>query len=335
VGFGVVAGEVDVAGHVDHPRADDFQSQVGNPGYLRHGQQGAQGRRAHPRVGFLADQELQVAVDQDDRDDAEQRADTDRRDGVGRRRAGQLVQAQPGSGDDQAGQGGRVLGEHGPQGGVGGGQDVLDHVPLERLGLAPGLPDRLQERGALQQERPGQHDVPDDEMPGRFRVDELGDAVRDRDRAAGHEQAERGEQRPHVRFAAVAGRVGGVGRAAGPPVGDQQEDLVAGVGPRVCRLGQQRRRPGQHGRGRLRHRDQQVGGERHQHRGEALGRDGSAQLRYQGERVAGFTRAGFAHAGDSSAGRCRARTWSWVSRSAMIVAFPSRQKMIGGRRAPL
>jgi hypothetical protein len=330
VGFGVVAGEVDVAGHVDHPRADDFQPQVGYPGHLRHGQQGSQGRRAHSRIGFLADQELQVAVDQDDRDDAEQHADTDRRDRVGRRRAGQLVQAQPRPGDDQAGQGGGVLGEHGPQGGVGGGQHVLDHVSLKRLGLAAGLPDRLQERGSLQQEGHGQHDVPDDEMLGRARVYEFLDAVGDRDRAAGHEQPERGEQRPHVGLPAMAGRVGAVGRALGPPVGDQQEDLVAGVGPRVRRLGHQRRRPGQHGRGRLRDRDQQVGGEGDQDRGEAFRRDGSAQLRYQGERVAGF-----AHAGDSSAGRCRDRTWSWVSRSAMILAFPSRQKMTGGRRAPL
>ncbi|HEY2264572.1 MAG TPA: hypothetical protein VGI96_18260 [Streptosporangiaceae bacterium] len=248
MGFGVVTGEVDVAGHVDHPRADDLQPQVGDPGHLRHREQGPDGRRAHPGVGFLADQEPQVAVDQDDRDDAEQHADTDRRDGVGRRRAGQLVQAQPRPGDDQAGQGGGVLGEHGPQGGVGGGQHVLDHVPLERRSLTPGLPDRLQERGPLQQERHGQHDVPDDEMPGRLRVKQFLDAVGDRDRAAGDEQPERGEQRPHVRFPAVAGRVGGVGRAAGAPVGDQQEDLVAGVGPRVRGLRHQRCRPGQHGR---------------------------------------------------------------------------------------
>jgi hypothetical protein len=152
VGFGVVAGEVDVAGHVDHPRADDFQPQVGDPGHLRHREQGPEGRRPHPGVGFLADQEPQVAVDQDDRDDAEQRADQDRRDGVGRRRAGQLVEAQPGPRDDQAGQGGGVLGEHGPQRGVGGGQHVLDQVPLERVGLGTGLPDRLQERGSLQEE---------------------------------------------------------------------------------------------------------------------------------------------------------------------------------------
>jgi hypothetical protein len=239
VRFGVVTGEVDVAGHVDHPRADDFQPQVGDPGHLGHGQQGPQGGRAHPGVGFLADQEPQVAADQDDRDDAEQHADTDRRDGVRRGRTGQLVQAQPGGGDDQAGQGGGVLGEHGPQGGVGGGQHVLDHVPLERGGLTSGLPDRLQERGSLQQEGHGQHDVPDDEMLGRFRVEQFLDTVRDRDRAAGYEQPERGEQRPHVCLPAVAGRVGEVGRALGPAVGDQQEDLVAGVGPRVRGLGHQ------------------------------------------------------------------------------------------------
>jgi hypothetical protein len=330
VGFGVVAGEVDVAGDVDHPRTDDLQPQVGNPGHLGHREQGPDSRRAHPGIGFLADQEPQVAVDQDDRDDAEQHADTDRRDGVRRGRAGQLMQAQPGRGDDQAGQRGGVLREHRSQGGVGGGQHVLDHVPLERRGLTLGLPDRLQERGSLQQEGHGQHDVPDDEMLGRLRVEQFLDAVRDGNRAAGHEQPERGEQRPHVRLPAVAGRVGAVGRALGPPVGDQQEDLVAGVGPRVRGLGHQRRRPGQHGRARLRHRDHQVGGEGHQDRGEALRRDGPAQLRYQRQRITGF-----GHRGDSRAGRCRDRTWSWVSRSAMMLAFPSWQKMTGGRRAPL
>ena len=37
----------------------------------------------------------------------------------------------------------------------------------------------------------------------------------------------------------------------------------------------------------------------------------------------------------SSAGRCRASTCSWVSRSAASRASPFRQKMIGGLSAPL
>ena len=61
---------------------------------------------------------------------------------------------------------------------------------------------------------------------GRLRVNELVDAVRDRHRGAGHKQPDRGEQRPHVRLPAMAERMRGVRRAAGPPFGDQQEDLL-------------------------------------------------------------------------------------------------------------
>ena len=43
-------------------------------------------------------------------------------------------------------------------------------------------------------------------------MDEFLDAVRDRYRSAGHEQADRGEQRPHVGFPAVTERVGAIGR---------------------------------------------------------------------------------------------------------------------------
>src|SRR6185503_516528 len=114
------------------------------------------------------------------------------------------------------------------------------------------------------------------------------DAVRDRYGGAGHEDPERGEQRPHVGFPAVTQRVGGVGRAAGPPVGDQQEDLVARVGPRVRRLSHQRRRSGHQGGGRLRHGDQDVGAESHQHRREALRRvGGPPQQRHRREQVTG------------------------------------------------
>ncbi len=107
-------------------------------------------------------------------------------------------------------------------------------------------------------------------MAGRLGAEEFLDAVRDRHRRACHEQPERGEQRPDVGFPAVTERVREVGRAAGPPAGDQQEDLVAGVRPRMRRLGQDRRRPGHHGSGRLRRRYQDVGAEGDQHRGDTL-----------------------------------------------------------------
>jgi hypothetical protein len=60
VGLGVIAGEIDVADHRDHPRPDDLQPQIGHPGDLRRIQQGLDGGRANPRVCLLTDQELPV-----------------------------------------------------------------------------------------------------------------------------------------------------------------------------------------------------------------------------------------------------------------------------------
>jgi hypothetical protein len=171
------------------------------------------------------------------------------------------MQAEPGGREGHADQGGGILGEHRTQRGVGSGEHVVDEVPLHRVGLGLGLPDRLQERRSLQDEGDGQHDVADEEVTGRFGMDKFADALRDRDHRARHEQPERGEQRPHVRFPPVAHRVRAVGRLPGPAVGRQQEDLVARVGPGVRRLGHQGRRPGQHGGGCLGDRDQDVGGE--------------------------------------------------------------------------
>jgi len=104
------------------------------------------------------------------------------------------VDGQAGGPDEQAGQGRGVLGKHGPQGGIGDDEDVLDEVPLHRLGLGLGLPDRLQEGDSLENEEECQHDIADQEMTGRLRRDELLDAVRDRHCSTRDEQPERGEQ---------------------------------------------------------------------------------------------------------------------------------------------
>jgi 2-dehydropantoate 2-reductase len=217
--LGIVTGKIHVANHEHHPRADHFQPQVRHPGDLRGVEQGPDGGRPDARVGLLADQVPPVAVDQDDRDDAEQHADKDRAHGVRHGRPGQLVQAQRGRRQDDADQRGGVLGEHRPQRGIRGVQHVFDEVLLHRLGLRLGLPDRLQERRALQDEGDGQHDVPDEEVAARFGAEELPHALHDRYHRARHEQPERGEQRPYVRLAAVPLRVSGVGWPAGPAVG--------------------------------------------------------------------------------------------------------------------
>ena len=145
-----------------------------------------------------------------------------------------------------------------------------DEVAPHQSGLAPRLPHRLQERRALQQCGEAQHDVTDEEVARGLRGDELVDAVRDRHRSTRDEQAERGEQRPDVDLSPVAERMPRVGGPSGLPVRDDQEDLVAGVRPRVRGLGDHRRRSGQRGGERLGDRDQEVRDERDRHRERAL-----------------------------------------------------------------
>ena len=111
--------------------------------------------------------------------------------------------------------------------------------------------------------------------------------MRHRHRSAGHKQPERGKQRPHVRLPAMAERMRGIRRAAGPPVRDQQEDLVAGISPRMRGLSHQGRRPGHHGGGGLRHRDQHVGAESDQDRRETFRRARIAQQRHRAKQVKG------------------------------------------------
>ena len=166
--------------------------------------------------------------------------DQDRSDRVRNRRTGQLVGGQTGRRDDQADQGGGVLGEHRPQSGIGGGQHVLDQVPLHatRPRVWPARTDCRNEIPSRTNDTASTTYPTAKWLAGSGWMSSWMPCVTDT-AAPSHEQPDRGEQRPHVRLPAVAERVRGVGRAAGPPVGDQQEDLVAGVRPRMRRLGQQ------------------------------------------------------------------------------------------------
>src|SRR3954451_953345 len=69
----------------------------------------------------------------------------------------------------------------------------------------------------------------------------------------------RGEQGPHVRFAPVPEWMRTVRWSARAPVGDEEEHLVAGVGPRVRGLRHDGGRPGDQRRPGLRERDEGVG----------------------------------------------------------------------------
>jgi hypothetical protein len=84
-------------------------------------------------------------------------------------------------------------------------------------------------------------------------------AFPDRQHAADREDAERGQQRPVEQLGAVPEGMTGVRLAPGPAQAGEQQQLVAGVGQRVQRLGEQRGRAGQRGRGRLGREHRQVG----------------------------------------------------------------------------
>ena len=91
----IVTGQVDVRHHVELPRADEFQPQVGDALHLAQVQQRLQRGLPDPWVDLLADQEPAVPVDQCDGDDAEQHPDQDRADCVRHRRFGDLMAGQP------------------------------------------------------------------------------------------------------------------------------------------------------------------------------------------------------------------------------------------------
>ena len=76
------------------------------------------------------------------------------------------------------------------------------------------------------------------------RVDELLDALVQREHRAEREQHERDDERPEVALGAEAERVLRGGRLAAALAAEEQQALVAGVGDRVDRLGEHRRRAG-------------------------------------------------------------------------------------------
>ena len=129
-------------------------------------------------------------------------------------------------------------------------------------GLAPQLTQRNDAAHRVEHQRDHEHDDAGPERLQRQRVEQRAHALPDRQRAADDEHADRGEQRPVVALGAVAERVRLVGGLRGAPQRNHQQHLVAGVGDRVQRLGEQRRRAGQRRRGALGDRDRRVRRER-------------------------------------------------------------------------
>ena len=146
--------------------------------------------------------------------------------------------------------------------------EELEDIALDLLGLPPRLPEGLRKRDALEDEGDAKHDVGPRVGDVLFaRGAQLRDAVPDRHHRASGEQPERSHQRPHVGLTSVAQRVRLVRRPAPAFVADEEQDLVAGVGPRVRRLGQHRCGSRDHRDDGLAKRDGDVGEERDDHGG--------------------------------------------------------------------
>ena len=208
----------------------------------------------------LADQQALHLDRQDDGDDDEQDADGDRADGVPAGLVGEVGQQHAGEGEEQADLGADVLEQHDGQ--------------LGRLRLAQ--PRRPRHVGALDVagllvRRAQRHRLEDDgdeedadgdrQVLDLVGVAQLGDALVEGEQAAHREQHEGDDEGPEVALPAVAERVLAVGGLAGPLAAEQQQRLVAGVGQRVERLGQQARRAGDQEADELGDGDAEVGEE--------------------------------------------------------------------------
>ena len=115
---------------------------------------------------------------------------------------------------------------------------------LRRAARGRGVPDRRPQRERLEDER---HREDPDRDRGRVdlvRVADLVVALVDREQAAEREQHDRDDERPEVPHPPVAELVQLVRRLLGLTPAEEEQALVAGVGDRVDRLRQQRRRAG-------------------------------------------------------------------------------------------
>ena len=217
-----------MVGHQVDPRQDRHLArpgvlhlQVGHRHHLVLRQQPGQRGRTQPRVHRHTEQEPAVAVDQHERHHGQHQAHQDRSDRVRHRRARQLVQARRRRRRSAVRSAPRrprrrrhaTSGRRSPA-----------RAPA---GRGPPAPPRLAPAGPTARTRcpPARTRCPAPRTrrgsPAPAPACELGDAVLDRDRRADREEADRGEQRPHVRLAAVARRVLLVGGPLRAPLRDR------------------------------------------------------------------------------------------------------------------
>ncbi len=193
-------------------------------------------------------------------------ADHDRRALVPDRVAGQLVGRGAREGDDDAGDGGRVLRDDRLHRRLLADADELDEGEARLPRGRARLPDGADERDPLGEQREAERAVDEQEaaLVGAA-ADDPEQPLRDREDAAGEEDHEGREQDPEEALPPVAEGMLLVGRPVGAGERDEQEALVGGVRDRVRGLGEQGRGAAQKPGAALDERDRRVGAERHEH----------------------------------------------------------------------
>ncbi len=197
----------------------------------------------------------------------EQAADQDRGDRVEDVDPGDGREAEADRGEQVPDQRGGVLEEDELRRRVARAADELVEALVVGLGRGAGLAQRPQPRGPLGHDRQREDGEGDDQpLLGLAALEELVDAVADREGGAGDEHPDGGDERPQEALHARA--EGALGRrlAARQADRDEQEALVGRVGDRVDGLGEHRARTGEQTAGELGHGDDRVGGQGDQDR---------------------------------------------------------------------
>jgi hypothetical protein len=215
-------------------------------------------------VGFggpLADEQALRLDAEHDGDDDEQGADHQRAERVEEGVVGDRCQADTQECEHESDQSADVLEQHDRKLGCLGVTDERDPGLVLRADLVA-LLDRGAQRERLQQDRDAQNRQRDPQVLEFVRIQDLLDALVDREQAADGEQDDGHQERVDVALSAVAEGVRRVRPLLRLPAPEEQKQLVAAVCHRVDGLGEHGRRPGERPGDELRQRDPHVRKER-------------------------------------------------------------------------
>ncbi len=133
--------------------------------------------------------------------------------------------------DHQPNQGCGILRKDGTQGGIRADKNLFQGPPFQLPGCLSGLAEGLDEGKPFQDKGHCQNHIRNQEVGRRLRLNDLLDPVHDGNHGAGSEQPESGKHGPDVRFAAITHGMSRIARTLRAAFGQEQEHLVAGVGP--------------------------------------------------------------------------------------------------------